>query len=196
MLAFHGIFTTYGFWLPNDPRGSWSSWVAKWELYERAGTGTKIRETHSVASRPHRRGERVAAKRVLRYPQVQFDGRQARAVGRGFSEAVKKSGYQILACSIMPDHVHVAVAAQERRPSLILGHLKREATVQLVEEWAHPFKRFQKPGGPLPSCWARQSWQVFLDREVDVHRAIQYVRENPIKAGFNPQRWSCVTENF
>ena len=30
--GFHVIFSTYGFWLPNDPRGSWSDWVRRWEL--------------------------------------------------------------------------------------------------------------------------------------------------------------------
>ena len=24
VIAQHLVFTTYGFWLPNDPRGSWS----------------------------------------------------------------------------------------------------------------------------------------------------------------------------
>jgi len=24
VIAYHAIFSTYGFWLPNDPRGSWS----------------------------------------------------------------------------------------------------------------------------------------------------------------------------
>jgi hypothetical protein len=27
ILAFHAIFGAYGFWLPNDPRGSWSDFV-------------------------------------------------------------------------------------------------------------------------------------------------------------------------
>ena len=32
--AYHAIFTTYGFWLPNDPRGSWSDFVRSWELFK------------------------------------------------------------------------------------------------------------------------------------------------------------------
>lgn len=28
VLAYHVIFGAYGFWLPNDPRGSWSKFVA------------------------------------------------------------------------------------------------------------------------------------------------------------------------
>jgi hypothetical protein len=32
ILAFHSIFSMYGFWMPNDPRGSGSDYVAVWEL--------------------------------------------------------------------------------------------------------------------------------------------------------------------
>ena len=34
VLAYHLILTNYGFWLPNDPRGSWSEFVRAWELHE------------------------------------------------------------------------------------------------------------------------------------------------------------------
>ena len=33
IIAYHVIFGMYGFWLPNDPRGSWSDFVAAWELF-------------------------------------------------------------------------------------------------------------------------------------------------------------------
>jgi len=33
LLANHSIFGMYGFWLPNDPRGSGSDYVASWELF-------------------------------------------------------------------------------------------------------------------------------------------------------------------
>ena len=41
VLAAHVIFTAYGFWLPNDPRGSWSDFVASWELLK-FGRATKV----------------------------------------------------------------------------------------------------------------------------------------------------------
>lgn len=30
--GYHLIWGAYGFWLPNDPRGSWSDFVYSWEL--------------------------------------------------------------------------------------------------------------------------------------------------------------------
>ena len=46
VLAYHVIFSIYGFWLPNDPRGSWSEFVGAWELV-RYGTSTKTNTRRS-----------------------------------------------------------------------------------------------------------------------------------------------------
>ena len=107
VLASHIIFTAYGFWLPNDPRGSWSDFVRKWELVF-FGKATKTDERRSVASAPHDRELRRAAK-SLKYPPVRFTGNQALAIAKGFAKAIRESGYIVVACSIMPDHVHMGV---------------------------------------------------------------------------------------
>src|SRR5882757_6425768 len=52
IIGYHVIFSTYGFWLPNDPRGSWSEFVGSWELF-RHGRATKVAVTRSVAHRRH-----------------------------------------------------------------------------------------------------------------------------------------------
>jgi hypothetical protein len=67
VLGYHLIITAYGFWLPNDPRGSWSDFVGAWELL-RFGPATKTDSRQSVASRPHDRQSRLEAKNALKYP--------------------------------------------------------------------------------------------------------------------------------
>lgn len=192
MLAFHGIFTAYGFWLPNDPRGSWSSWVASWELFRAGGKATSVRARTSVAGKKHDASARRAAKQALLRPPVTFSGIQARAIGRGFGTAVAKSGHVPLACSILPDHVHVVVRASRHKPTTVIGHLKREASLALLGESLHPFKGERRKDGTLPSCWAENSWRVYLDDMADVKRAIRYVEQNPLKEGKRQQTWSFV----
>ena len=51
ILAYHSIFSMYGFWLPNDPRGSGSDYIASWELF-RYGPATKTNSRRSVAAMP------------------------------------------------------------------------------------------------------------------------------------------------
>jgi len=82
IVGYHLIFGTYGFWLPNDPRGSWSDFIGSWELL-RYGTATKTTDRRSLAQRAHDHNQRLAAKAALKYPAVELTGEQARAVARG-----------------------------------------------------------------------------------------------------------------
>jgi REP element-mobilizing transposase RayT len=183
VLGYHVVFGAYGFWLPNDPRGSWSDFVGAWELYH-FGRATKTLETRSLARAEHDRKLRMAAKLALRFPAVEFSGNQALAVAQGFDEARLEGQYAIWACSILPEHVHLVIARHERRIGLIIGHLKARATQRLKTECLWPDAR--RP------VWAERGWKVFLDSIEDVGRAVDYVRDNPVKEGKRPQRWSFV----
>jgi len=189
ILANHIIFSAYGFWLPNDPRGSWSEFVRCWEILMAGGRATKIDDRRSVASAPHDVKARRAAKRALRHPPVRFDGLQALAIAKGFSRAVEESEYSIYACAILPDHAHLVAGRHHHDPERIAGHLKTRATQVLTEEGRHPFVHLQSP----PSPWGRKCWKVFLDTHADVRRAVAYVEENPGKMGYRRQDWTFVT---
>ena len=184
VLAHHVIFGAYGFWLPNDPRGSWSEFVGSWELL-RFGKATKTNERRSVAHAPHDRRLREEAKRALKFPPVQFSGRQALAVAQGFDHARSESGYVIHACSILPEHVHLVIGRNEdRRVERVVGHLKVCATQQRSAAGLWPTDK--RP------VWGESAWKVFFDAPADIVHAIRYVEENPLKEGKPKQRWSFV----
>jgi REP element-mobilizing transposase RayT len=191
IVGYHVIFSTYGFWLPNDPRGSWSDFVGSWELF-RYGGATKTNETRSLAHNRHDRELRKAAKQVLKYPPVKFSGLQARAVARGFAGYVRRTGFPVWACAIMPDHVHLVVGKPRMRVEQLVIQLKGEATRQLEREGIHPLGGSKVKGARMPKCWVRGEWKVFLDAE-DVPRAIRYVENNPLKEGKKRQKWSFVS---
>jgi REP element-mobilizing transposase RayT len=170
ILAYHVVFSAYGFWLPNDPRGSWSDFVGRWELV-RFGKATKVSTMRSVAADEHDRRLREEARKALKYPPVEFTGRQALTVGRGFDRARLEGKYVVYACSILPEHVHVVVGRHERKVGRIAGHLKARATQRLADEG-------QWPDGNQP-VWGHGNWKVYLDTPADVQRAIEYVAANP-----------------
>src|SRR5436190_10952887 len=134
VLGYHIIFSAYGFWLPNDPRGSWSDFVGAWELFLAAGKATKTDERRSVARRTHDRERRLAAKESLSRPAVQFSGVQARAIGRSFADYVAKSALPIWACSILPEHVHLVTGPFRISVEQLVIQLKGAATEKLLEE--------------------------------------------------------------
>jgi REP element-mobilizing transposase RayT len=189
--AYHAIFCTYGFWLPNDPRGSWSDFVGAWELLK-YGKATKTRARRSLAGREHDVDRRLAAKKKLKYPAVELTGAQARAVARGFDEYVQSADLVLRACSILPDHVHLVVLRHRCTIEQIVNHLKGAATRSIVAEGIHPLSPVAAPGKRPPKMWARGQWSVYLDDETDVVRAIRYVEDNPAKEGKRRQRWSFV----
>jgi REP element-mobilizing transposase RayT len=178
VLAYHVIFCAYGFWLPNDPRGSWSDFVGAWELL-RFGPATKTNARRSVAGASHDWASRRAAKTALKYPPVSFNGIQARAIARGFSLC---DGFVIYSCSILPEHVHMVIGRHAYPIETIVNQLKGRATRQLRAEGVCPES----------NCWARGQWKVFLNSQRDIERAIRYVEGNPEKEGLRPQQWSFI----
>jgi REP element-mobilizing transposase RayT len=192
VLAYHVIFGAYGFWLPNDPRGSWSDFVGAWELFRAGGPATKTTTRRSVAGVRHDAAARRRVKEFLQYPPVVFDGHQAISIAHGFAHMAEKSGYRIHACSILPEHVHLVLGRHHYRVEQVVRLLKQEAGAQLAADGRHPFADRPRPDGSLPTPWARDCWKVFLDSVTDIVRAIRYVENNPVKEGKRRQRWSFV----
>lgn len=191
VLASHLILTAYGFWLPNDPRGSWSDFVRAWEL-RRFGPATKTTQRRSLAHDPHDRNLRLAAKSALKRPPVVFNGIQARSIARGFADAVTRHGLTIHACSIMPEHVHMVIARHCLKVEAIANLLKGAATRKIAEDGLHPFAGLPTKSGRPPKMWTRGEWKVFLDTPQDIVRAIRYVEDNPRREGKKPQAWKFV----
>ena len=190
IVGYHLIFGAYGFWLPNDPRGSWSDFVGSWELF-RFGEATKTEERVSVARRAHDRAQRLAAKLALQRPAVEFTDLQAQAIGAGFANYVQKSNLLVWACAIMPDHVHLVVGPPGMKAEQLVIQMKGAATERLKQEVIHPFGALKDEKGRTPKCFARGEWKVYLDPP-DVPRAVRYVEDNPVKEGKPPQRWPFV----
>ena len=191
VLASHIIFTAYGFWLPNDPRGSWSDFVRNWEIYWFGGP-TKPNEQRPPPLDEQDDILRLVQKTALRYPPAEFDGVQARAVARGVARAVEESKYEVYAFTSMQSHAHAVVGRHDNPAERIISHLKARGTQQLIAEGIHPLAKYQKPDGEIPRCWARRGWKVFLDSVDDIERAISYVEDNPVKEGKRRQNWTFV----
>jgi REP element-mobilizing transposase RayT len=188
--GYHIIFGAYGFWLPNDPRGSWSDFVGSWDLF-RYGRAAKSGERILCEEKPNAREQRLAAKQDLKRPPVVFDGFQARTVGTGFRNYFERARVPVWACAILPDHVHLVVGRPALDIEQVIIQLKGEATSELKKQQQHPFAHLTDRRGRIPKCFARGGWKVYLDLD-DIELAIRYVEENPIKEGKRSQRWSFI----
>jgi REP element-mobilizing transposase RayT len=188
--GYHVIMGLYGFWLPNDPRGSWSDFVGAWELL-RFGTTTRSIDRKSLLT-PEEERQRQEAKQFLKYPPVSLTGLQALAVAQGFAAAAKKCRLTIWACSILPEHVHLVIGRHRYEVERIANLLKGEATKELRRRNLDPMSVYARAGKRPRSPWARGAWKVFLDTEEAIENAIYYVDENPSKEGKRRQQWSFI----
>ena len=192
VVAYHLILTNYGFWLPNDPRGSWSEFVRSWEIFLAAGPATKTDTRRSVAQTQHDFQKRQNAKNELVRSPVVFNGVQAQAIGAGFTQFAARSQCLILACSIMPRHCHLVLDRPPYPIEQAANLLKGAATAELSRRGLHPFAGEPYANGKLPTPWSRKQWACYLNNDADVRRAIDYVERNPLKEGLPTQSWSFV----
>lgn len=188
IIAYHLIISAYGFWLPNDPRGSWSDFVGSWELLK-FGRATKVDDARSYAKDSHDVDLRRSAKEALKYPPVRFTQQQREAIAQGFGSACADGAYTVSACCIGYDHAHLIIARHAREITMIAGHLKSAATRCLTHAGIHPLNGHTGKRGGLPSPWSEGCWKVFIDDEAQLENAIRYVQRHPGKEGLKPQNW-------
>jgi hypothetical protein len=191
ILGTHLIISAYGFWLPNDPRGSWSDFVGSWELLK-FGPATKVNDSRNYAKDPHDAALRRAAKQALKYPPVRFNEAQREAIAAGFKRACAEADYLRGACCIGHDHAHLVLGRHERDAQVIVGHLKAQATRELTARGIHPLSGYTGKRGGLPTPWSEGCWKVFIDDEDQLAKAIQYVQRHPAKEGLPAQSWEFV----
>jgi len=145
VIAYHAIFTTYGTWLPNDPRGSYSKAVYNEQL-RLLGEIKYGRQYPQPALRKLRRFWTEASPCLAR-PPFFLDDATRPVVARAFEEVVDRLGPVVHACAIMNDHVHVVIRRGRHRIEYLVGQLKGAATRGL---------------GMAETPWAEGAWKVFL----------------------------------
>jgi len=176
VIAYHTIFTTYGTWLPNDPRGSYSTAVYNEEL--RALGAVRYGRQDPQPNINTLRQFWTASRDTTARPPFFIDDSTRPVVARGFTRAVQQLGLTVRACAIMNDHVHLLTLRSKHRIEYVIGRFKAEAT-----------RALNLPRTP----WTKGAWKVFINDTEILASAAHYVETNPIKAGWRPQHWDFVT---
>jgi REP element-mobilizing transposase RayT len=180
VIAYHLVWTAYGSWLPNDPRGSGSRTVES-ELL--AGLG----EVHVGRKKvqPPRREVREFYERaveLLKHPVLLFEEQERLLIAEAFGEVIAAERYTCYACAVMPDHVHIVIRKHKDTAEEMAEKLMQASKARLIEA-----KR-REPDHPI---WVGGTpWSDFLDHPTEVRRVIGYVERNPTKIGLPAQKWS------
>jgi len=176
IIAYHAIFTTYGTWLPNDPRGSFSKEIYNEQL-RALGSLRYGRQNPQPPKELLIRFWAAAAPRISR-PSFFIDDSSRPIIAGGFRAVVQRLGIEIPACAIMNDHVHILVLRSKYRIEYLVNQLKGAATRLLK------LKR---------TIWTRGCWKVFITNTEVLLAAASYIEANPASAGLPAQHWDFVT---
>ena len=183
VIAHHLIWTAYGWWLPNDPRGSGSRVIRRDALAElgELHRGRKKIQPASGEIRAFYRG----AEPKLMHPLREFSANEISTIASAFGDAIANYRYTCYACAILPDHVHVLIRKHKHRAEQIIANLQAISRSRLREGFGH------YAGHPV---WGGGGWKVFQDHPDDVRRTIGYINANPLKHRLPPQQWPFVKE--
>lgn len=182
MIAHHLLSTAYGWWLPNDPRGSTSSCIASDVIADLGALHCgrkKIQPAGSEIRQFYRDAEPV-----LRYPLLAFTREDVQVIGRAFADVIARERYTCYACVIMFDHTHLAVRKHKH---------SAEEMIQNFQDASRDALRAAGRRSEDHPVWAQGGWKVFLDSPDDIRRTIKYIDDNPVKMRLPKQLWSFVT---
>lgn len=183
VLAHHLIWTGYGHWLPNDPRGSGSTAVFKEEL-RRLGAihiGRKtIQPRRTVVKEFYEQAEEL-----LEHPRLFFTDEMIRVIGEAYGKTVQQHHYTCYACAILPDHCHLVIRAHRDDAEIMIDELQKRSRFALFERLLLPDDH---------PVWIDGGWKVFLGTPEAIRGRIRYVENNPRKEGLAAQHWDFVTK--
>lgn len=181
--AYHLIWTAYGWWLPNDPRGSMSRTIRD-DMIAELGELHYGRKRLQPASRDIR-AFYENAKQYLQNELLTFTDSDIGMMAQGFGQVVKEKGYTCYACALMPDHVHLVMRKHRDPAEEMIDHFQRESRTSIL---------LLKQRNPFHPVWGGPGWKVFLDDVASIERTVKYVEDNPKKARLLSQNWEFVTK--
>ena len=179
----HLIWTVYGYWLPNDPRGSTSREIRSVEI-------AKLGELHFGRRKVQPSGKelntfRAEAAEVLKYPLLNFSEEEFGAIGESFAEVIRKANYTCYACAIMPDHVHLLIRKHRDQADQMIEKLQDASRLAVLAK-AQASRAADHP------VWGGPGWKVFLRSREAMERTVRYIENNPVKIGRPLQHWKFV----
>lgn len=192
VIASHAVFATYGFWPPNDPRGSWSDKVWADHL-KRFGIAQKVSTRKSIAHQPFDRKLRSEIDAAMKYPKVSLNQSQRVVVGDAIKGICATITLRLYALAVLPDHVHFVPQRHRYEVEQLIGLFKRAASRALIAGGLHPFQSFATNGGKFPTAWVDGGWKRYLETPAEIQDAMEYVRANPAKARLAPQHYDWLT---
>jgi REP element-mobilizing transposase RayT len=176
-----GFSFLYGWWFPNDLRGSSSHEIR----VEKIASLDELHHGRKAGQPPSKEIRKFYehARDILKHTLLTFDAADVSLLVPSFARTIAEHRYTCYGCAIMPDHVHLLIRKHRDLSEVMIEHLQQASREALIEasrrSATHP-------------VWGGPGWKVYLNTRADMERIVKYIHDNPIKAGQPPQEWPFV----
>jgi REP element-mobilizing transposase RayT len=184
IIGHHLIWTLYGHWLANDPRGSGSEALRDPKFAPIGDIHFGRKPEHLQPSRDELKGFYREARPLLEFAPFWIDEAKRQALADIVREVVQRRPYTAWACAILSNHVHLVMRRHSDDAVAIWTTIADAARMHLRD-----FSDVE-PDHPV---WAARPYKVFLRTPREVRTRVRYVEGNPQKEGLAPQRYDFVT---
>ena len=181
VIGYHLIWTVYGWWLPNDPRGSSSHEIRVERIADLGELHFGRKPVQPFPAELRRFYEQARA--MLRHESLTFTDEQIAVVGASLGSVIRARDYTCYACAVMPEHVHMLLRRHRDKSETMIDQFQTATRNAIRECGAWP------PDHPV---WGGPGWKVFLNTRDDMYRIANYIDNNPRKAGRPAQAWEFV----
>jgi len=118
---------------------------------------------------------------------------------------IENKGLNLHSWCIMTNHIHLIASSETNKLSYILRDLKKFTSVQLLEiiidnpkesrrnwlKWILKSNGQQNPHNHHYQLWQQHNHPIVLEKNEHMDKALDYIHQNPVKAGFveQPEDW-------
>ncbi|MSR56860.1 MAG: hypothetical protein EXS05_04220 [Planctomycetaceae bacterium] len=183
VIAYHLVWTAYGWWLPNDPRGSMSHWIADEEI-ERLGEAHYGRKPIQPSRSTVRQFHQQAAE-TLQYPLLKFEPAEFEIVAAGLARSIEAQRYTCYAAAVMPEHIHLVIRKHRDKAEEMIAKLQSVSRLHVMQTGLHDTSH---------PVWTTGGHKGFIDNPDRVRTTIRYIERNPVEDGLPAQHWPFVSE--
>ena len=176
----HVIWSTYGTWLPGDPRGHWSP---LFDFY-----GRLVREGHQL-NLPDPATHRYASG-LMKRPEKLLTEDDQDAVASIFRLFVTQSSWQIpglviYAAAIERTHVHLLLGPISMDIDELVGRMKSSSSSAVAG-----FTFLEEPDkDQVRRTWTRGFWKVFLFDDDAMKSVQKYIEAHNTRRGYSASRF-------
>jgi hypothetical protein len=182
VIGYHLILMGYGHWLPNDPRGSYSSHIASKPLQElgEIHQGRRIDQPTRSTLREFYRD----AEQKLYHPVLWWESSDREILSEACQRVIQREQLTCYAAAILNNHIHLLIRKHRLSAESMWAHFMESGRASIADKGRAPSNHPVFSGG---------GGRQFKSTEHQMWTCVNYIQDNFHKHRIEPTPYTFVT---